>query len=312
MNVRRPNRRTEDWRRTLIDTLRALALALLVHVAGFALLWLGSLNWQPRRPPPVAAFTLVNAAPMIERMREDAEAQQREQLARRQAEAARQALERARAEQQRLEQQRAAEQQRQQEDQRQAALELQRQRQLEREREAARQAEVQRQAEQQRLAEEQRRLDELQRLRDQREAAERERLEQQRRLAELAEQRAAEAERRQAEAEAERLRLAREQAAREARRATLRDEYVATIQELVRRNWLRPPTANPGLRCAVRVVQIPGGQIIDQAIVSPCNADEPTRRSILSAVERTEFLPYRGYEDVFEREIEFVFRYDGD
>lgn len=313
MNVRRPHTRAADWRRSLADAALAVLLALLVHLAGFGLLWLGSMNWQSRKPPPVAAFTLVDAAPIVEQSRREAEQLERERQAERQAEAAREALERARAEQQRLEQQRAAEQQRQQQEtERQAALERQRERQLQREREAARQAEAQREADQQRLAEEQRRLDELKRLREQREAAERERREQEQRLARLAEQRAAEAERQRAEAEAERLRLAREQAARQARRATLREEYVATIQELVRRNWRRPPTAARGLRCTVRVVQIPGGQIIDQAIVSPCNADEPTRRSIVDAVERTEFLPYRGYEDVFEREIEFVFRYDGD
>ena len=114
-----------------------------------------------------------------------------------------------------------------------------------------------------------------------------------------------------AEQEAERLRLARERAEANQRRATLREEYVATIQELVRRNWLRPPTADPGVRCAVRVVQIPGGVITDQAIASPCNADPLTRESILSAVQRTEQLPYEGYEEVFEREIVFIFRYDG-
>ncbi|MDX1626944.1 MAG: TonB C-terminal domain-containing protein, partial [Wenzhouxiangellaceae bacterium] len=111
--------------------------------------------------------------------------------------------------------------------------------------------------------------------------------------------------------EAERLRLAREQAAADQRRATIREEYVSTIAELVRRNWIRPPTTSPGVRCSVRVVQIPGGTIVDQAIASPCNADDATRRSIVAAVERTGEFPYRGYEDVFEREIEFVFRYDG-
>jgi len=83
-------------------------------------------------------------------------------------------------------------------------------------------------------------------------------------------------------------------------------------QELVRRNWRRPPTTDPGVRCTVRVVQIPGGDIIDQAIASPCNADALTRESILGAVQRVEALPYRGYEEVFEREIVFNFTYDGD
>jgi colicin import membrane protein len=59
------------------------------------------------------------------------------------------------------------------------------------------------------------------------------------------------------------------------------------------------------------VVQIPGGEIIDASIVSPCNADAATRRSITAAVMRVGNLPYQGYEDVFERQITFVFRYEG-
>lgn len=295
------------------DLSRALLQALGVHLAAFGLLWLGSLSWQPERPEITPSFTLVDASPYVEAERE-------EQLAEAQADEAQRRLEQARREeaerQQALQREREQEQQ---EEQRQAALERQRQQQLEREAEQARRAEEQRrQEEQQRQLErerreaEQARLRELEELRRQREDAQREREEQERRLAEIAERREAEEARQRAEAEAERLRLAREQAAAEERRGTLREEYVATIAELVRRNWRRPPTTQPGIRCRVRVVQIPSGVIIDQAVASPCNANQATRESIISAVERTEQLPYEGYEDVFEREIDFIFRYDGD
>ena len=33
---------------------------------------------------------------------------------------------------------------------------------------------------------------------------------------------------------------------------------------------------------------------------------------VVAAVERIEALPYRGFEKVFKREIEFIFIYDGD
>lgn len=303
---RHPGRREETTR----DHARAVLLALAVHVAGFGLLWLGSLSWTPRRPPEVApAFTLVDAAPYLE-------AERREQVAEEQARAAAERLEREQREREQREQERQRQLQEQREaerraeQERQAALERQRREQLEREAELARQAEQQ-QLERQRREAERRRLEELEELRRQREQAQREREEQERRLAEIAERREQERRRQEAEAEAERLRLAREQAQATERRATLRDEYIATIQELVRRNWIRPPTTNPGIECAVRVVQIPGGEIIDQTVASPCNADEATRRSIIAAVERAAVLPYRGYEDVFEREIRFVFRYDG-
>jgi len=196
------------------------------------------------------------------------------------------------------------------EEERQAALEAQRRRQLEREAEQARLAEEQ-QIERERREAEQAWLRELEQLRQRREEAQRDREEQERRLAEIAERREQDEQRQRAEAEAERLRLAREQAQASEQRATLRDEYVATIAELVTRNWIRPPSTQPGVRCSVRVVQIPGGEIIDQAIASPCNADPATRRSIVAAVERAAVLPYRGYEDVFEREIIFEFVYNG-
>ena len=52
--------------------------------------------------------------------------------------------------------------------------------------------------------------------------------------------------------------------------------------------------------------------MISAAISGKCNGDEATRRSILAAVERGGALPYRGFEDAFAREIDFIFIYDGD
>lgn len=302
------------------EAARALGLAVLVHVAGLALLWLGSLSWSAREPVrPTPAFVLVDAAPVVERREQESREREAELRAEQQAEEAQRLLEQRRAEEERRQRDLAEQQQREQEREaaeaeRQRLLEQQREAQLAREREAEaerREREQQEAAERQRREAEAQRLRELEELRQQREAAQRRREEEERRLAELAEQREAERLRQAAEQEAERLRLAREQAQAAERRATLADEYYATLQELITRNWRRPPTTEPGLRCTVRVIQIPGGEIIDQAIVSPCNADELTRRSILAAVERTEQLPYRGYEEVFQREIEFVFRYDG-
>ena len=90
------------------------------------------------------------------------------------------------------------------------------------------------------------------------------------------------------------------------------EKGLTAIAAVVTDNWLRPPTAQAGLRCTVRVVQIPGGEVISSSLVGRCNGDEATRRSILAAVDRTGVLPYRGFEDVFQREIEFIFTYSGD
>lgn len=305
------------------DLLVAFGLAMAVHLGFLLILIAGSWNWQPfeREAPPVRV-SLVDMAPMVEQRRAEEQAEQQAEQERQQAEQQRQQeIERQRQQevererQAELERQREQEQRRQEErERRERELEQQRAEAAERERRQEelrrRQAEQQR-AEEERRREEEERLRELAELREQREEARRRREQEEQRMAELAERRAAEQAEREAAEEAERLRLAREQADAEARRATLGEEYVETIRELVRRNWNRPPTTQPGVLCRVRVVQIPGGEIIAAEIVRPCNADQATRRSITAAVMRVGELPYRGYESVFAREIDFDFRYDG-
>ena len=56
--------------------------------------------------------------------------------------------------------------------------------------------------------------------------------------------------------------------------------YAAAIQAAVTQNWNRPDNAEPGLRCVLRITQIPGGEVIGVTIGSPCNADQVTRNSI--------------------------------
>jgi colicin import membrane protein len=156
---------------------------------------------------------------------------------------------------------------------------------------------------------------ELERIREQRQEAERQRKREEERLRQLEARRQRDAEaKRQAEAQSEMQRqLNAEQAAfRAGELATLAQQYALAIQAQVTRNWLRPPTARPGLRCTLRIIQIPGGEVISANIAGSCNGDEATRRSLVAAVERAGSLPYRGFEDVFEREIDFIFTYDGD
>jgi colicin import membrane protein len=61
----------------------------------------------------------------------------------------------------------------------------------------------------------------------------------------------------------------------------------------------------------LRIAQIPGGDVIGVQIGTPCNADPQTRNSIEQAVKRAAPLPYKGYEKVFQRDINFNFSYDG-
>jgi colicin import membrane protein len=92
---------------------------------------------------------------------------------------------------------------------------------------------------------------------------------------------------------------------------SLAAQYYAAIQNAVTNNWLRPDTTNPGVLCRIHIVQIPGGEVIGVQITNPCNADPLTRNSIEQAVKRAAPLPYKSYEQVFARDINLDFKYDG-
>ena len=158
------------------------------------------------------------------------------------------------------------------------------------------------------------RQQQIEALRQEREriAAERRREEEQ--LKQLADARRAQEEAEAAQLEEDRLNQllaleAERQAAAE--RATQQQEYVEAIRRLVTQNWRRPPTTQPGLECRVRVDQTPGGDVVSAQIMSGCAANEIIQRSIVEAVYRAEPLPYRGFEEVFRRQLIFTFVYDG-
>jgi len=284
---------------------RAFLLAITVHIIMAALVVLGTMDWKPFRPPVLTGLTI--EAVMVDTA---AIKQRREQAKREAAQAV----------------QRKAEQ-----DRREKELKARNER-LEREKHEAEAAEKKRLKEQaakkrdedmrlQRMREKQaqdkkdrekKRKDELEQLRNQREKAARDAKIEEERLKQIDARRQAEADaQRQAIAEAD---LQRQMAA-EARAgeiATLAQRYALEIQAQVTNNWLRPPTARAGLRCTLRIVQIPGGEVISATIAGSCNGDEATRRSLVAAVERAGSLPYRGFEEVFQREIDFNFSYDGD
>jgi colicin import membrane protein len=281
--------------------LRAFAGAIGVHLLMLALVVLGTMNWQPFRQAQPVGLTIEAVIVDTSEIKK-------------QRDAAREALEREQRKRDReaeLEKQRQREQERKQEEQRkQQELEAQRKR------EAQDRLQQLRMERERKLEEErQRQQRELEQVRQQREAAEQQRKLEAERLKQLEarkEQERQEQLRLQQEAEAQRRAEAEAREFKAGQAATKSDNYQAAIQAFVTQNWLRPPTAQAGLRCTLRIVQIPGGEVISAAIRGSCNGDEATRRSILAAVERGGTLPYRGFEDVFEREIDFIFIYDGD
>lgn len=284
-----------------LERLRAVSGAIGVHVLMAALVVLGTMSWQPfreRQPIGLTIEAVIVDTAEIAKQRDEArraqEMEERRQRREAQLEQQRQREAEVRAEEQRRQQQ----------------LEEQRQREAQ---ERLSELRIQRERQQQEELERQKR--ELEEVRRQREEAERQRQLEEERLKQLEAQRQRESqaeEQRQREAEAQRQAEADAQAFRAGQLATREQEYIAAIAAVVTDNWLRPPTAQPGLNCTVKVVQIPGGEVISSSLAGRCNGDEATRRSILAAVDRAGVLPYRGYEDVFQREIEFIFRYDGD
>ena len=286
--------------------LRAFSLAIGVHVLMAALVVLGTMNWEPFRKPQNVGMTIEAVIVDTSEIKK-------------QREAARQAVEmedRRRQRAEKLEDQKKREQEQKKIQDEEAAERRKKELEAQKKRDA--------QDRLQKLRLERERKQEDERLKQQREL---EQVQAQRKAAEnqrkLDEDRLKQTEARKEKAIQDQQRLQREaiaqrQADAEAREfragqvATLSDNYQAAIQQFVTQNWMRPPTAQSGLRCTLKIVQIPGGEVISAAISGQCNGDEATRRSILAAVERGGALPYRGFEDAFQREIDFNFIYDGD
>ncbi|TZF90004.1 TonB C-terminal domain-containing protein, partial [Cognatilysobacter lacus] len=84
--------------------------------------------------------------------------------------------------------------------------------------------------------------------------------------------------------------------------------YAAALQEAIRDKWVRPDNIPAGAVCKLVIRQLPGGEVIDAQVSSPCVYDEAGRRSIEAAVLKAQPLPYAGFEKVFKREITLNFR----
>ena len=83
--------------------------------------------------------------------------------------------------------------------------------------------------------------------------------------------------------------------------------WTNSIRAKVERAWLKPPSVTAALDCAVRVTQVPGGEVVSVNILQ-CNAEASVRESIEAAVYRASPLPQPPDASIFERVIEFRFR----
>lgn len=87
-------------------------------------------------------------------------------------------------------------------------------------------------------------------------------------------------------------------------------KYMAAIQSAVERQWVRPDSVTSGMRCKLIIKQIVGGEVIDAQVGSPCAMDAAGQESLKRAVMKAQPLPYRGFEDVFARQLNFTFTAD--
>jgi colicin import membrane protein len=179
----------------------------------------------------------------------------------------------------------------------------------------------QKQAELKKVAEK-KRIDDEKRKAEATKLAQQQKLEEEKRQAELAriveEQKKQEEARRQQE---EQHRLAvEEQQRREAeleakmraeesqrRLSTLRDAYILAIRQKIERNWIKPAGSGKMPVCELKVIQGPGGLILDVTFGS-CSGGTPTyRASIENAVYKAEPLPKPGDPALFERDLKILF-----
>ena len=88
--------------------------------------------------------------------------------------------------------------------------------------------------------------------------------------------------------------------------------YVANIQDRIVRKWSRPPSARNGMRCVLRVVLLPTGEVL-QASVEESSGNEAFDNSAKRAVFMASNLPVPEDNFLFEksfREFTLLFRPD--
>ena len=303
----------------LSENARPLTFAILVHAVLIALLIVG-LDWTPKLTPQAGNKVDVVQAAVVDETKVQTEMRRKKE-------------EDQRKKQQEVEQQKKLDEQAQQAEaarleqiRREQTMESTRLEQLKQEQqaEAARleQTRQERIATEQQHQEEDRRINELKD--KQRLETEQQRAAEDKHLAEVEAQRKIETEKkRQAEAEAQARNEAEDQLRKqveaeevaedaEAREQAVKSElgrYTALIKQKVTRNWLRPPSARPGMSCTVRVSLEPGGGVLDARVVAS-SGDSVFDRSVERAVLRASPLPLPTDPAVFQflnGELDFIF-----
>ncbi len=91
---------------------------------------------------------------------------------------------------------------------------------------------------------------------------------------------------------------------------TLQAQYKAALIRTITQNWLRPNNIPKHVICPIRILQIPGGQVLSVQVLSNCPYGALGRQSVKNAILRAQPLPYKGFESVFSRELILNFSVD--
>ncbi len=89
--------------------------------------------------------------------------------------------------------------------------------------------------------------------------------------------------------------------------AGLQAQYQAAIMEAILRNWTRPDNVPLGQRCRITITQVRGGTVVRAEVSPSCPFDDLGRRSVEAAVLKAQPLPYAGFESVFDRTLRLNF-----
>lgn len=92
-----------------------------------------------------------------------------------------------------------------------------------------------------------------------------------------------------------------------AAKTSMADEYAAAIQDAITPNWVRQDdlTLAP---CEVHITQLPGGAVVSAVADDSCPYDTAGKVAVENAVLRSQPLPYKGFEGVFQRNLTVTFR----
>nr|VFK37863.1 MAG: colicin import membrane protein [Candidatus Kentron sp. TC]VFK41691.1 MAG: colicin import membrane protein [Candidatus Kentron sp. TC] len=275
--------------RLFLDKVSALFLAVVVHVV-FVVVLLVNLDWSSKPTPtnsmPHARKVEPIQAVVVDEAKIQAELtkiEEHEQMVRQAEEERLRKLE---------EKTKAIERRRKEEERRLAIAKKKRKDEQERQRKQVKEEKARKEAARRREEEERKR-----KAKEKKEAAKKEALRKKK-----------EAERKRKEAERTLQRkLAAEQAKREQRlRDRYRMAYVVDIKSTVKRNWIRIVGATKGLKCKLKVAQIPTGEVIEVSVIES-SGNAAFDRSAVAAVFKSSPLPLPKDPSVFDRNIVLTF-----